>query len=118
MCERLHGDADHPDFLYCVRSYAIGLERMGRFDEALPVYKRALEMCERLHGDADHPDFLYCVRSYAIGLERMGRVDEAFVYHERAKVMYERLGNNEYNYGSDLFTALYYRFKLFVQFLW
>ena len=91
MCERLHGDADHRDLVECIRSYAIGLQRTGRDDEALPVFERALEMCERLHGDADHPYLILCIRSYAVGLERTGRHDEALPVFERALEMCERL---------------------------
>ena len=91
MYERLHGDADHPDLASCIMSYAIGLVRTGRDNEALPVYKRALEMYERLHGDADHPDLAFCIMSYAIGLVRTGRDNEALPVYKRALEMYERL---------------------------
>ena len=91
MCERLHGDVDHPDLISCIRNYAVGLERTGRINEALPVYKRALEMCERLHGDADHPDLVSCIENYAFGLDCTGRIDEALPFFKRALEMCERL---------------------------
>ena len=91
MCERLHGDADHPDLVECIRHYAIGLSRSGRDNEALPLCKNALEMCERLHGDADHPDLVQCIRNYAAGLSRTGRDNEALPLYKRALEMCERL---------------------------
>ncbi len=91
MCERLHGDADHPELVDCIKRYAIGLDRTGRINEALPVRKRALDMCERLHGDADHPELVDCIKRYAIGLDRTGRIDEALPVYRRALDMCERL---------------------------
>ena len=91
MCERLHGDADHPDLVSCISNYAVGLGKTGRINEALPVYKRALEMCERQHGDADHPDLVSCLKDYADGLSRVGREKEALPFRKRALEMCERL---------------------------
>ena len=80
MCERLHGGADHPDLVACLKSYAVGLSRTGRDSEAMPFQMRALEMCERLHGGADHPDLVACLKSYAVGLSRTGRDSEAIAF--------------------------------------
>ena len=91
MCERLHGGADHPDLVECIKNYSIGLERTGRENEALPLRKRALDMCERLHGDADHPDLVECIKNYSIGLSRTGRDNEALPLYKRALDMCERL---------------------------
>ena len=91
MCERLHGDADHPDTVQCIKNYAVGLERTGRDNEAVPLYKKALDMCARLHGDADHPDTVQCIKSYSAGLDRTGRINEAVPLYKRALDMCERL---------------------------
>ena len=111
MYERLHGDADHPDLACCISNYAIGLDGVGRVNEALPFRKRAIDMYERLHGDADHPDLARCISNYGIGLDSVGRVNEALSYHKRALDMYERLhGDADHpdlafsisNYGAGL----------------
>ena len=91
MCERLHGDSDHPDLVIRINNYASGLQDAGRINEALPLYKRALEMCERLYGDADHPDVLRCVNNYAAGHKVAGRNNEALPLFKRALEMCERL---------------------------
>ena len=70
MCERLHGGADHPDLVKCIREYAVGLSKTGRDRDAQPFYLPALKMCERLHGGADHPDLVECIREYAVGLSK------------------------------------------------
>ena len=91
MCERLHGDADHPDLVGCIKNYSVGLSRAGRDNEALPLDKRALDMCERLHGDADHSDIVNCITNYSVGLSKAGRDNEALPLYEKALDMCERL---------------------------
>ena len=91
MCERLHGGADHPDLVLCIRNYAVGLTKTGRDSEAQPFRLRALEMCERLHGGADHPDLVECYREYAVGLTKTGRDSKAQPFYLKALEMCERL---------------------------
>ena len=91
MCERLHGDTDHPYLIKCIKSYSTGLSRAGRNHDALRLDKRALEMCERLHCDADHTDLVKCIKNYAIELSKIGRDDEALPLYKRALEMCEHI---------------------------
>ena len=94
MCERLHGGADHPDLVTCIRDYAVGLSNTGRDSEAQPFRLRALDMCERLHGDADHPDIIDCVMNLADALVRIGKDNEALPYLKKVDEMLEHLLDN------------------------
>ena len=91
--ERLHGDADHADTVQCIKSYAVGLGRTGRDNEAVPLYKRALDMCERLHGDTDHPDTVDCMSTCAVCLSRIGMDNESLLCMERLNKMHKRFGD-------------------------
>ena len=91
ICEHFHGDADHLELVECIKSYAVGLSRTGRDNDALPLFKRSLEMCERLHGDGDSPELVHYIKSYAAGLERTGRVNDALPLYKKALEMCEDL---------------------------
>ena len=67
----------------------------GRYDEAEPLYRRALEARERTLGN-EHPDTLTSVNNLALLLRRTGRYDEAEPLYRRALEARERTLGNEH----------------------
>jgi tetratricopeptide (TPR) repeat protein len=67
---------DHPDTLTSLSNYAVVLQGLGRFDEAEPMHKEAVERCRRVLGEA-HPQTLSCLNNYASMLSAQRRYSEA-----------------------------------------
>ena len=55
----------------------------GRYEEAEPLYKRALEIRERVLGP-DHPDTATSLNNLAILYDNQGRYEEAEPLYKRA----------------------------------
>ena len=55
---------EHPDTLTSVNNLAGLYQAQGRYGEAEPLYKRALEACERVLGK-EHPNTLTSVNNLA-----------------------------------------------------
>ena len=58
----------------------------GKYDEAEPLYKRALEMMKKSLGP-DHPDVAQTLENYAALLRKTGRGDEAAKMEARAEAI-------------------------------
>lgn len=71
---------EHPDTLISRREIAVGLGWLGRWEEALEVYRHVAEVRERVLGPAD-PDTLASRDDEAHCLEQLGRSGEAAEIH-------------------------------------
>ena len=80
--EEAYGPA-HPSTLATVYNLAILLREQGKYDEAEPLYRRALAGKEEALGPA-HPDTLGTVEGLAILLKQQGKYDEAEPLYRRA----------------------------------
>lgn len=65
--------AEHPDTLVSRRELAVGLGRLGRWHEALPLYRELSGIRERSLGEG-HPDTVLAHADEAYCLERLGQV--------------------------------------------
>ena len=74
---------EHPDTLLSVNNLAALYHAQGRYSEAEPLYKRALEASERVLG-REHPDTLQSVNNLAALYETQGRYSEAEPLYKRA----------------------------------
>ena len=63
---------EHPDTLVSVNNLALLYEAQGRYGEAEPLYRRALEAYERVLGK-EHPDTLISVNNLAGLYQAQGR---------------------------------------------
>ena len=59
------------------------LNAQGRYEEAEPLYSKALEIFERGLGE-EHPNTLICYNNLAIFLDNQGRHEEAEEYRKKA----------------------------------
>ena len=64
---------DHPDTAQSYNNIATNLNAQGRYDEAEPLYKKALEICERELGE-DHPDTATSYNNVASNLGEAGTI--------------------------------------------
>ncbi|APZ54423.1 Tetratricopeptide repeat-containing protein [Salipiger abyssi] len=74
---------EHPDTLTSVNNLAVLYRSTGRYGEAEPLYRRALEARERVLGP-EHPDTLRSVNNLAALYENTGRYGEAEPLFRRA----------------------------------
>jgi tetratricopeptide (TPR) repeat protein len=59
-------EIDHPDIAQSLSDLADLYEKQGRYDEAKPLYVKALAMRRRVHGaERDHPDIVTSLNSLA-----------------------------------------------------
>ena len=92
--ERVLGK-EHPDTLKSVNNLAALYQRQGRYSEAEPLYKRALEARERVLGP-EHPDTLVSVNNLAALYQAQGRYSEAEPLLKRALEACERVLGKEH----------------------
>ncbi|MBT9136741.1 MAG: Photosystem I assembly protein Ycf3 [Firmicutes bacterium] len=60
----------------------------GKYDEALPLYQRALAISERILGP-DHPNVAGSLNNLAMLYSEQGKYDEALPLYQRALEIYE-----------------------------
>ncbi|MGW6511956.1 tetratricopeptide repeat protein, partial [Streptomyces niveus] len=77
---------DHPDTLVSRREVAVGLGWLGRWSDALAVYRTVAESRERTLGP-DHPDALASRNDEAHCLEQLGRGGEAVELYRRVATL-------------------------------
>ncbi|MFB3131729.1 MAG: tetratricopeptide repeat protein, partial [Rhodothermales bacterium] len=67
---------DHPNTVKSLNNLAGLLDSQGKYDEAEPLYRRALGIFENALGP-DHPNTITARKNFQIFLREQGRDDEA-----------------------------------------
>jgi tetratricopeptide (TPR) repeat protein len=70
---------------------ADALVAQARFDDAIPLFQRALEIDEKALGP-DHPDVAPVLEHYAVPLRCTGRIAQAEAAEERVRRIHDRSG--------------------------
>jgi CHAT domain-containing protein/Flp pilus assembly protein TadD len=94
MRQRLLGK-EHPAVAGSLNNLAALYERQGRYSQAEPLYRQALEMRQRLLGK-EHPSVASSLNDLAILYESQGRYSEAEPLFRQALEMRQRLLGNEH----------------------
>jgi tetratricopeptide (TPR) repeat protein len=68
---------------------ADALVAQNRFDDAIPLFERALAIGEKALGP-DHPDVVPVLEHYAVPLRRMGRTAQAEAAEDRVRIIRAR----------------------------
>ena len=63
ICEQALGP-EHFDTLGSLNNLAILYDVQGKYEQAEPLYQRALAICEHVHGP-EHPDTAQCLNNLA-----------------------------------------------------
>ena len=82
---------DNPREALSLFSQAEALVAQSRFDDAIPLFQRALEIDEKALGP-DHPDMASMMERYAVPLRYTGRIAQAEAAEERARSIRARSG--------------------------
>ena len=77
---------DHPDVAQSLDNLAVLLGEAGRFDEAEPLFSRAIEVLEEALG-ANHSSVADSLENYAVMLRADERPDDAAMLEARAKAI-------------------------------
>ncbi|XP_075255356.1 uncharacterized protein LOC142348076 [Convolutriloba macropyga] len=88
---------DHPSVAATLNNLAVLFGRRGRYRDAEPLCKRALEIREKALGP-DHPDVAKQLNNLALLCQNQNKYDEVEAYYKRAQKIYEdRLGPDDTN---------------------
>jgi CHAT domain-containing protein/tetratricopeptide (TPR) repeat protein len=92
----------HPDFTQSLNNLAALLDSTGRYDEAEPLFRQALEVRRAALGEG-HPDFATSLNNLAFLLQATGRYDEAEPLFRRAlEVRRAALGEDHPDFAQSL----------------
>ena len=72
---------------------ALNLQQMGRLQEALPQYRKGVELT---------PSDIGILNDFSMGLVTAGRYDEALMFAKRALALAPNVGSTPYNVGGAL----------------
>jgi len=89
--------ARQADLARAVRNLGVGLDRVGRYEDALAAYGEAVALYRPLARDnpaAHQPDLARAVRNLGAGLHRVGRYEEALAANEEAVALYRPLARD------------------------
>ncbi|SMX27674.1 photosystem I assembly protein Ycf3 [Pelagimonas phthalicica] len=90
------------EFAIALNNHAGLLETMGRYDEAEPLYRQALQIGKETLGKS-HPNYAIRLNNLAELLRNAGRYDEAEpLYRQALQIAKETLGENHPNYAIAL----------------
>ena len=104
--DRARQNADRALLALAVRSLGAGLDRVGRYAEALAAEQEAVGLFRELDRDdraVHRPGLAEAVRSLGVGLERVGRYAEALAAEQEAVGLYRGLAKE----SSQLYGGLY-----------
>ena len=101
---RLYKGQDHPDLATSLNNLGNVLQALGRLEEALGFYRKALAMTERLYKGQNHPHLASFLNNLGNVLQALGRLEEALGFYRKALAMTERLykGQNHPHLASFL----------------
>eukprot|EP00633_Aureoumbra_lagunensis_P013682 CAMPEP_0197343580 /NCGR_PEP_ID=MMETSP0893-20130614/821_1 /TAXON_ID=44058 ORGANISM="Aureoumbra lagunensis, Strain CCMP1510" /NCGR_SAMPLE_ID=MMETSP0893 /ASSEMBLY_ACC=CAM_ASM_000539 /LENGTH=74 /DNA_ID=CAMNT_0042849375 /DNA_START=1 /DNA_END=221 /DNA_ORIENTATION=- len=68
--------SNHPDVATTLNDLAGLLQAQGKYDEAKPLFERAIEIWEKVHGP-NHPHVAAGLNNLAGLLDEQGKYDEA-----------------------------------------
>ena len=92
---------DHPDTVTSYNNLASNLNAQGRYGEAEPLYRKALEICERELGE-DHPSTATSYNNVAYNLNAQGQYEKAEPLHRKALEIHKReLGEDHPNTATS-----------------
>jgi tetratricopeptide (TPR) repeat protein len=107
MQKRLHPDGVHPALAQAIDSLAFALADSGRFEEAEPHARLALEMKRQLYGE-DHPGTANTLNNLAFILESQQRYDDAEAAYRAALAINRKLlGDNHPTVALNLSNIAY-----------
>ncbi|MCP4345555.1 MAG: tetratricopeptide repeat protein, partial [Desulfobacterales bacterium] len=86
---------EHPDTLGSINNLATLYESQGRYGEAEPLYKEALQLREKILGK-EHPDTLGSINNLAALYESQGRYGEAEPLYKEALQLSEKVLGKEH----------------------
>jgi tetratricopeptide (TPR) repeat protein len=81
---------DHPDVATSLNNLAALYRAQGHYEEAAPLYQRALAIRERVLGP-DHPDVATSLNNLAFLYQAQGRYAEAEPLYQRALAICEEV---------------------------
>jgi tetratricopeptide (TPR) repeat protein len=86
--------ADDPREALSLFHQADALVAQNRFDDAIPLFERALAIDEKALGP-DHPDVAPVLEHYAVPLRRTGRIAQAEAAEDRGRIIRKRSGRGK-----------------------
>lgn len=95
---------DHPDLALSYSNVAASLADFKRYDEAIPLFEKALAIVEKRLG-VEHPSYSETLLSMGVTLGLAGRLPEAEATLRRAKNLSARVlgpGHTQTNRAADL----------------
>jgi CHAT domain-containing protein len=102
---------DHPALAMSINSLAGFYNNLGRYTEAEPLYKEALEMRRRLF-KGDHPDLAISINSMAFFYYyTLGKYAEAEPLYKEALSMYQRLFKSDHFLLANSILSMAYFYK-------
>merc|ERR1712137_1015795 len=91
------GGENHPAVAATLNNLAVLYGKRGKYKEAEPLCKRALEIREKVLGK-DHPDVAKQLNNLALLCQNQGKYEEVERYYQRALEIYEsKLGQDDPN---------------------
>ena len=110
MQKDLHGGKLHPAYAQAIDNLAFVLMATGRFAEAEPMVRLALEMKRRLYGEV-HPETSASLNNLAYVLESQKRFDEAeTAYRDSLAINRKLLGDNHPSVAVTLLNIAFVDF--------
>ena len=82
---------DDPREALSLSNQADALVAQSRFDDAIPLFQRALEIDEKVLGP-DHPDVAPLLEHFAVPLRETGRIAQAEAAEKRVRCIHARSG--------------------------
>jgi tetratricopeptide (TPR) repeat protein len=96
MCRQLLG-TEHPDVASSLNNLAYLYSSQGRYGEAEPLYRQALEMRRQLLG-TEHPDVASSLLNLGVLYQQQGKYPEAkALYCQALTIAHATLGANHPN---------------------
>merc|ERR1711902_220201 len=91
------GGENHPAVAATLNNLAVLYGKRGKYKDAEPLCKRALEIREKVLG-SDHPDVAKQLNNLALLCQNQGKYEEVEKYYQRALAIYEsKLGQDDPN---------------------
>ena len=88
---------NHPAVAATLNNLAVLYGKRGKYKDAEPLCKRALEIREKTLG-SDHPDVAKQLNNLALLCQNQGKYEEVEKYYQRALEIYEsKLGQDDPN---------------------
>lgn len=103
--KQIYGDKPHPEMAAFYDEYALLYDNIGKYSEALSLFKKALEIKQETLKE-EHPDIVQSYGSIGLIYYKLTEYDKALYYLNKALEIADKIWSDPFSFKADIYNNL------------